>query len=172
MAWSIFSNPFASSSSTQPEASSSSSSRSSTTILPEPIPTPPAPKVNRFENILNDEEKYQEKQYPTVDEVPGCMRLLDEFLMCYALAPQLRSMYRYGEFRDCTWKWEDFKYCLSLKSEEEETRRKLWIKRRAEWWAKRRVEGSSEDVWDMRSEPPPNFPPVVAEEVTSENSTT
>jgi len=37
-----------------------------------------------------------------------------------------------------------------LKSESEEARRELWIKRRAEWWAARRVEGSSEDVWDRR----------------------
>nr|XP_018259349.1 uncharacterized protein I303_08277 [Kwoniella dejecticola CBS 10117]OBR81507.1 hypothetical protein I303_08277 [Kwoniella dejecticola CBS 10117] len=157
MAWSIFTNPFASSSKIPDDSSSSTGSKSVAEAI---IPTPPAPRVNRFEAILNDEEKNQEIQYPTADEVPG------------SLAPQLRSMYRYGEFRDCTWKWEDFKYCLSLKSEEGDVRRKLWIKRRAEWWAKRRVGGSSEDVWDMRSEPPPNFPPVIPEEVTSENSTT
>ncbi|KAK6906191.1 hypothetical protein I204_00995 [Kwoniella mangroviensis CBS 8886] len=173
MAWSIFTNPFG--------ASSSSSASSSTQhieaethadVLPAPTLTPPAPQVNKYETVLQDEEKYQEVQYPTTEHVPGCMTLLDEFLMCYALAPQLRSMYRYGEFRDCTWKWEDFKYCLSLKSDDEEMRRKLWIKRRAEWWAKRRVDGSSEDVWDVRSEPPKNFPPLVTEEITSESSTT
>lgn len=92
----------------------------------------------------------------------------DEFMMCYsmcqvpivmclgnanvlALVPQLRSLYRYGEFPDCQWKWQDFKYCLSMKSEPTEKRRELWIKRRAEWWANRRMTGSSEDVWDLRS---------------------
>ena len=74
----------------------------------------------------------------------------DEFLMCYALGPQLRNMYRHGTYRDCTWKWADFKYCLSLKAEDMEERRELWIKRRAEWWARRRFEGSSEDVWNVR----------------------
>jgi hypothetical protein len=64
--------------------------------------------------------------------------------------PQLRNFYREGEFRDCTWKFRDFKYCLSLKSESEEVRRELWVKRKAEWWAKRRVGRSSEDVWDVR----------------------
>ncbi|WRT69233.1 uncharacterized protein IL334_006217 [Kwoniella shivajii] len=166
MAWSIFSNPFALSTSSETEASPSSSASTSAAPLPSP------PKVNRFESILQDEERYQELQYPNVEQVPGCMRLLDEFLMCYALAPQLRSMYRFGEFRDCTWKWEDFKYCLSLKSEDEEARRELWVKRRAEWWAKRRVSGSSEDVWDVRSEPLHNFPPLAAEEISSESSTT
>ncbi|WVQ93058.1 hypothetical protein IAU59_000122 [Kwoniella sp. CBS 9459] len=129
------------------------------------------PTVNTFEGVLSDEERYQALQYPSTEEVPGCMRLLDEFLMCYALAPQLRSMYRHGEFRDCTWKWQDFKYCMSLKSEDEEARRQLWIKRRADWWARRRVGGSSEDVWEVRREPLENFPPV-GEEVTSETSTT
>jgi len=70
--------------------------------------------------------------------------------MCYALGPQLRNLYRHGTYRDCTYKWADFKYCLSLKSEEMETRRELWVKRRAEWWAKRRVGPSSEDVWNVR----------------------
>ncbi|WVW79532.1 hypothetical protein I302_101501 [Kwoniella bestiolae CBS 10118] len=170
MAWSFLSNPFASSSSSS--SSSPAQPEPAPEILPTPALSPPAPKVNKFESVLQDEEKYQEVQYPTTEQVPTCMTLLDEFLMCYALAPQLRSMYRYGEFRDCTWKWEDFKYCLSLKSEDEEVRRKLWIKRRAEWWAKRRVGGSSEDVWDVRSEPPKNFPPLVSEEITSESSTT
>jgi hypothetical protein len=41
-------------------------------------------------------------------------------------------------------------YCLSMKAEEMEDRKELWIKRRAEFWAKRRVGPSSEDVWDRR----------------------
>ena len=31
-----------------------------------------------------------------------------------------------------------------------EEQREAWIHRRAEWWAHRRIEQSSEDVWDMR----------------------
>ncbi|WWD21172.1 hypothetical protein CI109_105656 [Kwoniella shandongensis] len=138
--------PFFGSTAEQPAASSSSSSSStassstSSTPTPVEVPTPP-PSVNRFESVLHDEEKYQELQYPTFEDVPGCMRLLDEFLMCYALVPQLRNMYRHGEFRDCTWKFQDFKYCLSMKSESPEARRELWVKRRADWWARRRVGG-------------------------------
>ncbi|WVR08924.1 hypothetical protein IAU60_005983 [Kwoniella sp. DSM 27419] len=172
-------NPFRSS---QGESSGSGSMTSAVEAATAATPVPttaqtsspvttPTPTVNRFENVLQDEERYQELQYPTTEEVPGCMTLLDEFLMCYALAPQLRSMYRHGEFRDCTWKWQDFKYCLSLKSESPEERRELWIKRRADWWARRRVSGSSEDVWDIRREPLEHFPPL-GEEVTSETSTT
>ena len=31
-----------------------------------------------------------------------------------------------------------------------EERREAWIRRRAEWWAHRRLGKSSEDVWDIR----------------------
>jgi hypothetical protein len=31
-----------------------------------------------------------------------------------------------------------------------EERREAWIRRRAEWWANRRLGRSSEDVWDVR----------------------
>jgi hypothetical protein len=67
-----------------------------------------------------------------------------------ALGPQLRNVYRHGAPKVCTTKFEDFKYCMSLKSVDEEERRKMWIRRRAGWWAARRVGGSSEDVWDVR----------------------
>jgi hypothetical protein len=50
---------------------------------------------------------------------------------------------------------------MSLKGETEESRRKLWIRRRAEWWAGRRVGASSEDVWNLRWERLVGFPPVV-----------
>lgn len=69
---------------------------------PTETPTHHVPQVDRFETTLKDELKLQELQYPTADDVPGCMRLLyvnlllselyflltnetirDEFLMCY-----------------------------------------------------------------------------------------
>lgn len=68
-----------------------------------------------------------------------------------ALFPHIKNYYRYGTMRDCSYKWADFKYCMSLKGEDEEEKRKLWIKRKAEWWAGRRVGGSSEDVWNVRT---------------------
>nr|ODN90608.1 hypothetical protein L203_01719 [Cryptococcus depauperatus CBS 7841] len=119
---------------------------------PKPQASSSISTVSKLEAVLKDEMEYQERQYSTVEQVPGCMRLLDEFLMCYALMPQLRNFYRHGEFRDCSWKFQDFKYCMSLKSEDPEGKRELWVKRRAEWWAKRRVGASSEDIWDRKVE--------------------
>jgi hypothetical protein len=49
---------------TATEASSSSSHQSVTQA------------AARYDAILKDEERYQDKQYPSPDDVPGCMRLL------------------------------------------------------------------------------------------------
>lgn len=78
-------------------------------------------------------------------------RLTFFYLSRIALVPQLRNIYRHGELHNCSWKFQDFKYCMSLKSEDPEGKRELWVKRRAEWWARRRVGVSSEDVWDVRT---------------------
>lgn len=43
---------------------------------PTETPTHHVPQVDRFETTLKDELKLQELQYPTADDVPGCMRLL------------------------------------------------------------------------------------------------
>lgn len=64
---------------------------------------------------------------------------------------QIRSLYRHGRGSECSDKWDDVKFCLSLKSLEEEQRRKAWLRHRAEWWARRRIGRSSEDVWDVRT---------------------
>jgi hypothetical protein len=53
---------------------------------------------------------------------------------------------------------------MSLKGESDEERHRLWVRRRAEWWAGRRVGASSEDVWNVRSEPLVGFPPVVGDD--------
>ncbi|KAG6820240.1 hypothetical protein H0H93_003404 [Arthromyces matolae] len=73
-------------------------------------------------------------------------------------------MRRYGERPVCGPKLEDFKFCLSLKSLYPEERRDLWITRRAEWWAHRRMGKTSEDVWDIREEPLKNYPRPLSNE--------
>jgi hypothetical protein len=40
---------------------------------------------------------------------------------------------------------------MSVKSLSEEKKEDVWVKRRAEWWAQRRLGRSSEDVWDAKT---------------------
>ena len=51
----------------------------------------------------------------------------------------------------CSAKWNEFKFCMSIKGLHPEQRRDAWIRRRAEWWARRRLGLSSENVWEMRA---------------------
>lgn len=52
---------------------------------------------------------------------------------------------------ECAHKMEEFKFCMSIKSMHPEEKRNIWIRRRAKWWARRRVAKSSEDIWEMRT---------------------
>ncbi|KLO15822.1 hypothetical protein SCHPADRAFT_938407 [Schizopora paradoxa] len=123
-----------------------------------------------FESVVEEEVRRLEVVHPTPDDIPGCMRLLDDFLSCHeimtirfarrtALGSQLKSLYRHGGQAVCGQKMEDFKFCMSLKAMDPEDKRRVWIRRRAEWWAGRRLGKSSEDVWDVRKTPLVNFPP-------------
>jgi hypothetical protein len=125
------------------------------------------PKID-LDSATRQEEEYLRKVHPTAEDIPGCMALFDDFLACnsaisFSHAPvtdhltmlvlgfQLKSLYRHGHMSVCGPKMEEFKYCMSIKSLHPEEKRDAWIRRRAEWWARRRLLRSSEDVWDMRT---------------------
>ncbi|THH21325.1 hypothetical protein EW146_g213 [Bondarzewia mesenterica] len=75
---------------------------------------------------------------------------------------QFKSLYRYGEMAHCTPKLDEFKFCMSIKSLHPEEKRDAWIRHRAEWWARKRLGASSENVWETRTEPLQNFPPPMS----------
>lgn len=35
-----------------------------------------------FNNAVKQEERYLRKIHPTTEDIPGCMRLFDDFLLC------------------------------------------------------------------------------------------
>lgn len=99
--------------------------------------------------------------------LPSCMALFDRYLSCYcehlpslntslsdyleALRSQFFSLYRNGHASlDCSAKWDDFKFCLSARTLSDDRKREAWVRRRAEWWAGRRQEGSSEAIWEAK----------------------
>jgi hypothetical protein len=164
-----------------------------------------------YSTALAQEEARLYAEYPTADDIPTCTSHLDEFFRCHgsypsiclpvsqtlmidvALGPQFKSMYRQGTLSVCAPKFAEFKFCLSTKTLSPDERRAAWIRRRAEWWAARRVGQSSEDVWEMRryvclglvrvdgaglilagySEPLKNFPPppMLSPDAVPENTT-
>ena len=130
-----------------------------------------SPHTPQFEDAVKQEVELLSRQYPTPDDIPGCMKLFDQAIVCSsafhfhipphqspsicffsfpAASSQVRSIYRYGHMAECSQKWTDFKFCLSLRALSADERRGAWIRHRAEWWAARRTTGSSEDVWEVR----------------------
>lgn len=122
-----------------------------------------------FETAVSQEEARLRQLHPTVEDIPSCMSVFDDFLSCNSMLPfflfswacshglgpvlgtQLKSIYRFGEMAHCSAKWNEFKFCLSTKGLHPEQRRDAWIRHRAEWWARRRLGTSSENVWERRA---------------------
>ncbi|KAI0919618.1 hypothetical protein AcW1_003176 [Taiwanofungus camphoratus] len=104
-----------------------------------------------LQTAVKQEEAYLREVHPAPEDIPGCMKLFDDFLACNIVGVQLKSLYRYGHMSVCAPKLEEFKFCMSIKSKHPEEKRDAWIRRRAEWWARRRLANSSENVWDMRT---------------------
>lgn len=82
--------------------------------------------------------------------VPSYIFFLSSHMSRAVVGSQVKSLYRHGRMSECHDKMEDFKFCMSLKSMEPGAKREAWIRRRAEWWANRRLGKSSENVWDVR----------------------
>jgi len=108
--------------------------------------------------VLEEEKARLRKLHPTPDDIPSCMSLLETFLNCNGISSQFRSWYREGEIATCEPKLNEVKFCFSLRSFSPEEKREAWINRRAEWWTRRRLAKSSEDVWAIRNEPLQNWP--------------
>ncbi|BGP42168.1 hypothetical protein JCM10449v2_006173 [Rhodotorula kratochvilovae] len=111
---------------------------------------PPPPPPRTLEALIDEELPIQLHSVDMEGGMPSCLTLFDNFLLCYSLASQIKSVYRHGTPRECTPKFEDFKFCMSIKNLSDDKKEEVWVRRRAEWWARRRLGKSSEDVWEAR----------------------
>ncbi|KXN85370.1 hypothetical protein AN958_11470 [Leucoagaricus sp. SymC.cos] len=123
-----------------------------------------------FKKVVKQEEERLCRLHPTPSDIPGCFSLFDDYVSCAVIRSQIKSIYRYGVRPECSPKFEEFKFCMTLKALHPEERREAWIKRRAEHWANRRLNKSSEDVWDIREESLKSFPRPITEEMMNSSS--
>ncbi|GAA6000869.1 hypothetical protein JCM5350_007956, partial [Sporobolomyces pararoseus] len=70
----------------------------------------PREKKRTFESLVQEELPIQRHSVAMEGGMPSCLTLFDNFLLCYSLASQTKSLYRHGKPRDCSPKFEDFKF--------------------------------------------------------------
>lgn len=85
----------------------------------------------------------------------SCRQAFDQAFYCQSLGGKFNDIYRYGELRSCSDNWSSFWFCMRVRglgdNERQESIRDFYEKR--EYRIKQERGGSSEDVWDMRTEP-------------------
>ncbi|KAG9288730.1 hypothetical protein G9A89_004349 [Geosiphon pyriformis] len=94
----------------------------------------------------------------------------DAMIGCWGLVSQVKSYYRYGEQNPCTQQWEDLKFCFKVKTRPDKVRKQL-VQEREREKAECKYRGkNSLDIWELREQPPPNFPPVSGWETLDDSS--
>ncbi|KZV88700.1 hypothetical protein EXIGLDRAFT_170984 [Exidia glandulosa HHB12029] len=119
--------------------------------------------TTNFETAVQQETAYLKAVHPTPADIPSCSGTADSYFRCHLLPSQLRSVYRFGERAQCTRLLEDWKWCMSVNRLSAEQKREEWIRRRAQWWARRRLGRSSEDVWEYRTELLQEYPKPIGD---------
>ncbi|OBZ91809.1 hypothetical protein A0J61_00142 [Choanephora cucurbitarum] len=69
---------------------------------------------------------------------------------CYTLSSQATNYYRYGTKKDCSGKWDDFKFCLKTKTKPVDVADAMLRERKAAKEAVKKQGRSSEEVWEAR----------------------
>lgn len=129
------------------------------------LPPKPSPLPEWFAKMITpkDNPLYKEPDAPRRDPVseslyPTDMSCRDAFDMawgCNSVGGQWNAVYRYGEMRSCSEKWEDFWFCMRNRAssgpvKEELMRTHYRNREHAKYYAEGK--SSSEDVWEPRTE--------------------
>ncbi|OCT52385.1 hypothetical protein CLCR_10793 [Cladophialophora carrionii] len=86
----------------------------------------------------------------------SCRSAFDYAMFCQSFGGQFVNVYRYGSFRSCSNHWDDFWLCMRTrkwdKADRERAIQEHYRKKAVKW----KTGPSSEDVWEVRTEPVKN----------------
>ncbi|KAL4986645.1 hypothetical protein BDW68DRAFT_162765 [Aspergillus falconensis] len=91
-----------------------------------------------------------ESLYP---DTMSCRDAFDYAFFCQSLGGQFVNVYRYGELRSCSEHWENFWLCMKTRTFREAEKKKIIRDHYRKKAIKYKTGPSSEDVWDVRTEP-------------------
>ncbi len=83
----------------------------------------------------------------------SCRSTFDYAFFCQSFGGQFVNVYRYGTFRSCSNHWQDFWLCMRTRQWEKEDRERAIADHYRKKSIKYKQGPSSEDVWEMRTEP-------------------
>ncbi|KAK1145455.1 hypothetical protein N8T08_004330 [Aspergillus melleus] len=91
-----------------------------------------------------------ESLYP---DTMSCRSAFDYAFFCQSFGGQFVNVYRYGELRSCSEHWDNFWLCMKTRTWSEASRKKAIRDHNRMKAIKFKTGPSSEDVWDLRTEP-------------------
>ncbi|KAJ1980164.1 hypothetical protein H4R35_001221 [Dimargaris xerosporica] len=97
-------------------------------------------------------------------------RAIDELFSCVSLGHQAMHYYRYGRRKDCRVKRENLKFCLKVNLKPEAEKQRLLREREQTKETTLASQPNCLDVWTLRTEPLPNFPPSSPASVAPDDS--
>ncbi|KAH8704252.1 hypothetical protein BGW36DRAFT_370964 [Talaromyces proteolyticus] len=83
----------------------------------------------------------------------SCRSAFDYAFFCQSFGGQWVNVYRYGELRSCSEHWENFWLCMKTRSYPDNVRKEIIRNHNRKKAVKYKTGPSSEDVWDLRTEP-------------------
>ncbi|TPR08368.1 HOOK family protein [Aspergillus niger] len=90
------------------------------------------------------------------DDTMSCRSAFDYAFFCQSFGGQFVNVYRYGELRSCSEHWDNFWMCMKTRTLPDQQRRKAIRDHNRKKAIKYKTGPSSEDVWDVRTEPVQN----------------
>lgn len=91
--------------------------------------------------------------YPTE---MSCRSSFDYAIFCQSFGGQFTNVYRYGSFRSCSNHWDDFFLCMRVRNWKKEDRQRAIQEHHRKKAVKWKTGPSSEDIWEVRTEPVEN----------------
>ncbi|KAE8378711.1 hypothetical protein BDV26DRAFT_261048 [Aspergillus bertholletiae] len=91
-----------------------------------------------------------ESLYP---DTMSCRSAFDYAFFCQSFGGQFVNVYRYGELRSCSEHWDNFWHCMKTRTWSDGARKKAIRDHYRKKTIKYKTGPSSEDVWDLRTEP-------------------
>jgi Protein of unknown function (DUF3128) len=101
-------------------------------------------------NPRDPDDSSSDSFYPTAI---SCRSAFDYAFFCQSFGGQFVNVYRYGTFRSCSNHWQDFWLCMRTRQWDKAEREKAIADHYRKKVIKYKQGPSSEDVWEMRTEP-------------------